>query len=159
LTKGHSRNQIFVKSHTHINVFSHIPGHVHKQLHVTNCHPQFRSLSTNTFILPTVSHRSGLCLHTASRYQLSPTVQVSVYTQLHVTNCHPHFRSLSTHSFTLPTVTHSSGLCLHTASCYQLSATVQVSVYTQLQVTNCQPQSRSPSAHSFMCALHRHPTV
>ena len=56
---------------------------VYTQLHVTNCHSQFRSLS----------------IHTASCNQLSPTVQFSVYTQLHVTNCHPQFRSLSIHSF------------------------------------------------------------
>ena len=60
-----------------------------------------RSVTSDTVRMgePTVIHSSGLCLHTASCNQLSPTVQVSVYTQLHVTNCHPHFRSLSTRSF------------------------------------------------------------
>ena len=60
-----------------------------------------RSVTSNTVRMeePNFGHSSGLCLHTASCNQLSPTVQVSVYTQLHVTNSHTQFRSLSTHSF------------------------------------------------------------
>jgi len=75
-----------------------------------------RSVTSNIVTIEerNIGHSSGLCLHTASCYQLSATVQVSVYTPLHVTNCRPQFRSLSTHRFMLPTVGHSSGLCLHT---------------------------------------------
>jgi len=108
---------------------------VYTQLHETNIHPLFRSLSTHSFMKRSVTHCSGLCLHTASWNELSPTVQVSVYTQLLVTNFHLLFRSLSTHNFMKRTVTHCSGLCLHTASCNQLSPTVQVPLYTQLLLT------------------------
>jgi hypothetical protein len=94
-----------------------------------------RSVTSNTVTMEEtiVGQNSGLCLHTASRKQLSPTVQVSDYTQLHVTYCLPQSRSLSTQT-----------------SCNQLSPTFQVSVYTQLHVTNSHPQFRSLPTHSFI---------
>jgi len=116
VTKSHSRNEIFVKSHKHINAFRFIPGlclhtasynqllptvqgSIYVQLHITNSCPEFRAVSTHSFMLPTISHSSDLCLQRASYNQLSGTVQVSVYTQLHTTNSQPQLRSLSTHSF------------------------------------------------------------
>jgi hypothetical protein len=47
-----------------------------------------RSVTSNTVTMEEriIGHSSGLCLHTASCNQLSPTVQVSVYTQLLLTS-------------------------------------------------------------------------
>jgi hypothetical protein len=66
-TKHCNRDHTSLKAHQHVNTFVHVPGlclhtascnqlsatvqvSVYTQLHVTNCRPQFRSLSTHCFM-------------------------------------------------------------------------------------------------------------